>query len=172
MAIYNSNKSARKNIRFPGYDYSSRGNYYVTICTHGRLCLFGKTHNHKIHLNDAGTMIEDKIEKICKFNNNVKIDTYVVMPNHVHMIVVIEGKYKDDNELISLPIIVKNIKTLTTRYYINGVTQNNWQPFYGKLWQRSYHDHIIRDEHSLNRIRKYIIDNPINWKYDKNNPYN
>ncbi len=68
---------------------------------------------------------------------------------------------------MSLGDVVQRFKSLTTKRYIDGVKQHDWPPFNGKLWQRNYYEHIIRDEPDLNRIRQYIIQNPLNWQNDK-----
>ncbi|MFQ5680636.1 MAG: transposase [Candidatus Omnitrophota bacterium] len=73
-------------------------------------------------------------------------------------------KYK-----LSLPDIIHRFKTITTKKYIDGVKNNNWQPFNKHLWQRSFYDHIIRNDTSLHKIREYIINNPVNWDMDENN---
>ncbi|MBI5415010.1 transposase [Candidatus Peregrinibacteria bacterium] len=70
-------------------------------------------------------------------------------------------------KILSLPDIVHRFKTMTTKKYSDGVKNNNWSPFPGKLWQRNYYEHIIRDEDSLNRIREYIQNNPSNWGKDE-----
>lgn len=66
--------------------------------------------------------------------------------------------------------IIQMYKSITTRYYIIGVREHGWLPFPGKLWQRNYYEHIIRNEDELNRIRQYIRDNPLNWEMDAENP--
>jgi putative transposase len=71
---------------------------------------------------------------------------------------------------IALPKIIQWFKTMTTNEYIRGVKQNNWSPFDGKLWQRNYYDHVIRNEKSLDRIREYIYNNSLRWHLDKENP--
>ena len=71
---------------------------------------------------------------------------------------------------MSLADVVHRFKTLTTRRYIDGVKTGGWLPFRGKVWQRNYYEHIIRDERALNRIRQYIVDNPARWTEDKENP--
>jgi REP element-mobilizing transposase RayT len=69
-----------------------------------------------------------------------------------------------------LPDVVHRFKTLTTKRYADGVKQSGWTPFSGRVWQRNYYEHIIRNEESLNRIRQYILDNPAKWAMDRNNP--
>jgi REP element-mobilizing transposase RayT len=71
---------------------------------------------------------------------------------------------------MSLPDVIHRFKSLTTARYRRGVLQDGWQPFPGRLWQRNYYEHIIRDEEELNRIRQYIIDNPGRWQDDVENP--
>ena len=72
--------------------------------------------------------------------------------------------------LLSLQDVVHRFKTLTTKRYADGVKQFGWTPFRGRLWQRNYYEHIVRDEESLNRIRQYILDNPARWEFDRENP--
>ena len=101
------------------------------------------------------------------------------MPNHIHGIISIvganpRGRPNNDNgqthgSAPTLGIIVQWFKTLTTNYYIKGVKNNNWKPFSGKLWQRNYYEHIIRNDGELNKIREYIKNNPINWENDSEN---
>ena len=177
----------RKQIRLKKYDYSLSGYYFLTICTQNREYLFGNVVDNKMILNEFGIIIDKKINEL-KIYRNVEIDIYCVMPNHVHLILIIVGADPRVRPLLkniglsqnidlgstqgSTPTIgeyVKRIKTLTTYIYINNVKNNNWPPFEKRLWQRNYYEHIIRNEYSLNRIRQYIRDNPINWDKDRNN---
>ena len=72
---------------------------------------------------------------------------------------------------LGLPDVVHRFKTITTKKYVDGVKQHNWQPFRGRLWQRNYYEHIIRDENALNKIREYIQTNPTRWASDRENPF-
>jgi REP element-mobilizing transposase RayT len=95
-----------------------------------------------------------------------QVDDFVVMPNHVHGIVVLEhqkGTLPDS----TMPDMIGWFKTMTTNAYIRGIDGENWTPFEGKLWQRSFHDHIIRGEKDFLRIQQYIKDNPARWLEDK-----
>jgi putative transposase len=165
----------RKSLRLPGYDYSQGGAYFVTVCVQGRLHLFGKIADGNMRLNPAGQMLGKwwgELER--KFTALKKDDYYVVMPNHFHGIVFIpelsapmtEGGHAGP----PLQRIVQWFKTMTTNNYIHGVKEYGWQPFKGILWQRSFYDHVIRDEASLNRIREYISTNPLRWDLDRENP--
>ena len=82
------------------------------------------------------------------------------------------GEHNTMGEHTGSPLraVVQWFKTMTTNEYIRGVKQNGWLRFDGKLWQRNYYDHIIRNENELNRIRRYIVDNPAKWQYDRENP--
>jgi putative transposase len=71
---------------------------------------------------------------------------------------------------MSLPDVVHRFKTLTTKRYADGVKGSGWTPFAGRLWQRNYYEHVIRDEESLGRIREYILNNPVQWPFDRENP--
>ncbi len=182
----------RKSIRLPNYDYSQVGWYYVTICTKDRKCVFGKIVNGEMKLNDVGEMMNMWWLKIPKRFQNVRLNEYQIMPNHIHGIIIINngrthGSAPTMNRIKFVvgvdPCVDPNnrqkqlffkiiqwFKTMTTNHYIRGVRDNNWQPFSKRLWQRNYYEHIIRNEKSLNKIRKYIRLNPLIWDRDRNNP--
>ncbi|MFC1787683.1 transposase [Patescibacteria group bacterium] len=174
----------RKSIRLPDYDYSQSGMYYVTICVHGREYLFGnvvgatpggcprETNDNPIciiDLNFAGQMIERVWNEIKDRFPGVKLDKFIIMPNHVHGIIQIHetnGQPPGVAPTVTLPNIVHWFKTKTTNEYIRGIRCEIFPRFYERLWQRNYYEHIIRDDDDLNRIREYIQDNPKNWKQD------
>jgi putative transposase len=161
----NLNLNQRKTIRTQGFNYRSNGSYFVTFCTQNRLCLFGKILSGDLHLNGSGIMVYEEINSVATRFIGITIDTFVVMPNHVHAIIVINN---DVGLGLGLPDIVRNIKTYTTKSYIYGVYHQNWTPFVSRLWQRGYHEHIIRNKNSLEKIRRYIAENPANWNEDLN----
>ncbi len=106
----------------------------------------------------------------------VDFDEWVVMPNHLHGIVVLDGNEEGLGRVcqtgtrFSLADVVQRFKGLTTSRYMIGVRESGWPPFAGRLWQRNYYEHVIRDEEELNRIRTYIRDNPAGWTNDPENP--
>lgn len=113
-------------------------------------------------LNDAGMMVHDTIEEIDVRYPNILIPHYVIMPNHVHLIIQnIEGQ--------NLMDVIRWVKSNSTNKYIHGVKEKGWIPFVGKLWQRSFYDHIIRNQHSYDFIANYIFCNPARWGRDKLN---
>jgi REP element-mobilizing transposase RayT len=159
---YNPDIHHRRSIRLKGYDYSQEGLYFITICAQNRECLFGAV-TPEMTLNDAGRMIECQWLSLRLRFPNIELHEYVVMPNHFHGILEITAstKNKTVNDMMDA------FKSTTTVEYIRGVKNCRWQRFNGKLWQRDYWEHIIRNEQSLHTISDYIINNPANWNTDK-----
>jgi putative transposase len=191
----------RRNIRLKGYDYARGGAYFVTTCTQDRACLFGEIVDDTVRLNDAGVVVETWWLELGRKFPSVQTDEYVVMPNHLHGILVIEETRPVGADLVgadlrvcpgtgtvtgtgahagapqpaplrrtSLSEMVQWFKTMSTNAYIQGVKEAAWPAFRGRVWQRNYYEHIVRDEDSLQRIRKYINDNPLQWSLDRENP--
>ena len=189
---FNPQKHHRRSIRLKGYDYASEGAYYVTIVVQGRKQFFGKVVDGEMILNEAGQMIVKWWNELNNKFTNVILGACIVMPNHVHFIIIIEnagadlcicpedinisqqkGEYKGSplqKTNGSLSQIVQWFKTMTTNEYIRGVKKSNWTPFNGKLWQRNYYEHIIRNEKELEQKADYILTNPSRWKADQENP--
>ena len=153
----------RKDIRLKGFDYSGSGFYFITICVKGRQELLGKVvvgaHPNVpiVELTETGKMVEQHISRIPSFYENVTIEKYIVMPNHIHMIVVIQhgtpGCASPTKSVIAR--VVSAFKSLSSRQY-------------GKsLWQRSFHDHVIRGDADYLHIWQYIDDNPARWTEDE-----
>lgn len=187
--IYNPDIHHRRSIRLKGYDYSSGGAYFVTICTHGRECLFGRIVDDKMQLNDAGEMIEEWWAKLPGKFPDVVLDSAIVMPNHFHGIIVRVGAdpcvcpaFSDPSACPgpdlgqphgtapTLGDIMAWFKTMTTNAYIKGVKYSDWPPFSGRLWQRNYYERVIRNDNELFSIREYIMLNPSKWAEDEENP--
>ena len=137
----------RKRMRLRDFDYSSEGAYFLTLCLQKKLSLF---ENHQ-----AKEMVEKWIVEIENKYENVTVDCYVVMEDHVHLILFIT-----EGNQISLSEIMKWFKTMTTNEYIRGVRDRVYEPFEKKLWQRSFYDHIIRNDEDLNEKREYVMNNP------------
>ncbi|HRP02760.1 MAG TPA: transposase [Candidatus Kapabacteria bacterium] len=167
---YNLNIHHRKSIRLKGYDYAQAGLYFITICCQNRANLFGHIENGKMILNDAGIMVENEWLKLPERYKNIQLHEYVVMPNHFHAILEINTQ----NENITVGAtknktvgdMVGAFQSIVTVKYIHGVKQNNWERFDGKLWQRNYFEHIIRNDKAYQQISEYIINNPQNWDND------
>lgn len=168
----------RRSIRLSGYDYAQAGAYFVTVCAHQRQCLFGDVVNKKMVLNEAGKIVRACWDEIPAHFPHAELDAFVVMPNHIHGIIVIVDHGSRDTACRvptmesfgkpvpgSLPTIVRSFKSAVTRH-INQSRDTPGQP----VWQRNYYEHIVRNEHALNRIRNYIETNPARWAHDRENP--
>jgi REP element-mobilizing transposase RayT len=176
----------RRSLRLKGYDYSQAGAYFVTICSRSRECILGCVDDGEMRLNNAGCMVQVVWDDIPSHYAGIDTDAFIIMPNHIHAIIVIVGAApcgrpdSDDgqargpaptgNTTLSLADVVHRFKTMTTKRYADGVKQIGWPAFSGHLWQRNYYEHVIRDEDDLNRIRQYVMDNPARWAEDENNP--
>lgn len=166
---YDSQKYHRRSLRLTGYDYSQAGAYFITACAQDRVCLFGEVVGGEMHLNDAGRMVLAEWNSLPVRFPGLELDEFGVMPNHIHGIITIAHPVPGPPPP-RLGDIVGAFKSLTTDLYIQAVKHSGWPPFPGRLWQRNYHEHVIRSETSLNRIRQYILDNPASWTSDLEHP--
>ena len=170
----------RRSPRLQGYDYAQAGAYFVTICTHNRAHLFGTIVDGVMVLNHAGKIAEDELVSIPEYwPQQVELEAFVVMPNHVHAILVLVGtaflpsaaKHPAPATDTQKPDTQKRVPTLGTVVgnYKSGVTRRvreaQGEPEL-RVWQGRYYDHIIRSEAALNRIREYIMYNPARWRED------
>ena len=178
---YDPNNHHRRSIRLPFYDYSQEGWYFVTMCALGHKCLFGKFENGNIELYRFGRVVNRCWKWLAEQYDYVNLDEYVVMPNHMHGIIIIrrsgsciydsgEGGSRtapteDTRKCKPLSRLVGAFKTVSTKQ-INIIRNTPGR----KLWQRNYYEHVIRDEDELNHIRQYIAENPTNWRTDEENP--
>jgi putative transposase len=162
----------RRSIRLPNFDYSQAGAYFVTICTKNRKCLFGEILNREMKLNDDGIFVSSCWVDIPKHFPHAKLDAYVIMPNHIHGIIVLDDNAVGANNYSPLPHRPKGTaKTIGSiiRGFKIGATKGLQQKLPDiKLWQRNYFEHVIRNDNDLNQIRQYVIDNPLNWAKDEN----
>ncbi len=220
-----------ESIRLPGYDYSRPGAYFITIVAHNRQCLFGEIVNGEMTLNEFGEIVKTEWQKTGALRPNIDVDAFVVMPNHLHGILIItdnddlyhhrnrdrdcdcdcrdtlqrvstgsgsgsesgsetetetgsetETETETESESEpgmgmgmgtieqfgkpthnSIPTIVRLFKSTITKQ-INQIRQTPGIP----VWQRNYYEHIIRNDNELNKIREYIINNPLTWETDNN----
>ena len=174
----------RRSTRLRDFDYSQDGAYFVTICTWNRACVFGDIVQQEMQLNEDGRIVYREWQRTSQVRNNIKIDSFIVMPNHLHGIVIIdhgngtlyshqgrgtlqraptrEGFGKPVSG--SLPTIIRLFKSTTTKQinlsrHTLGI----------HVWQRNYYEHVIRNEKELTETREYIINNPLRWDLDKEN---
>ena len=141
---------SRKSPRISNFDYSSEHYYFITICAYNRKCLFGSIDE----LNLIGKTVKRHIEVLDQHYNNVQVDKFVVMPNHMHMILVLNSNGEHD-----IQQIVGQLKSGVTRE-VRKLYPNM------QVWQRSFHDHVIRTQKDYERIWLYIEGNPQCWDKD------
>jgi len=169
------------------YDYSLSNWYYITICTHERRNLFGNIKNGKMILNKLGNVVEEEWMRTKELRKNADLDYYVIMPNHLHGIIIIEQSIENGRGELNSPTrnesgriqyaptknnfkspshslgaIVRGFKSSVTKK-LRELSGNSDL----KIWQRNYYEHIIRNEIDLQNIRKYITLNPLKWEIDE-----
>lgn len=187
-------------MRWEGYDYASAGTYVVTIVTAGRVSLFGDVVGSAMALNELGTIVDEEWRRSAAIRREVSLDTFIVMPNHLHGIVMIDDLAAETDHVgahggapcisetgVDLPAwtrgdrahgrvplrrpprslgsLVAGFKAAATKR-INIV--RGWPG--APVWQRGYHDRVVRDDAELDRFRWYINQNPTDWARDRENP--
>jgi putative transposase len=157
----------RRDLRLPHWDYRLPGPYAITLCTENRAHRFGTVHDGHMALNPAGEMVHAIWEDMATAFPTVTLDAFIVMPNHVHAILQLD--HEDITRKPALGTVIQRFKSVTTAEYVHGVRDRGWLPFDGRLWQRNYYEHIVRDDRDLDRCRDYIAANPANWKTDPDN---
>ena len=216
---YNPEIHRRRSLRLKGYDYTHVGAYFITIVTQGRSCLFGEIVGEEMQLSEAGEMMDKIWEALPQRFPVIEIDMFVVMPNHLHGIIVISkpkrattrvaptksidietglvpaqntadhakntafttnrvttrvtptgGVGDSTKNQFALGDVIGAYKSLTTVEYVRGVKATKWEPFHERLWQRNYYEHVVRHDESLRDLQQYILDNPAQWAFDKENP--
>ena len=218
---YNPNIHHRRSIRLKGYDYSQAGLYFITICCQNRICRFGKIENGAMILNEYGQIAFDEWMKTPNIRSNIQLDAFVVMPNHIHGIIVItdtgtgvshtplNGTNVLHTPICDTPLSVTGVcdknrgvcdknrgvcdtnrgvcdtnrgvcdtnrgvcdtplrsPSHTVGAIVRGYKSAVTKQIGYSVWHRNYHEHIIRNEKSYQRIANYIVNNPVNWKNDK-----
>jgi REP element-mobilizing transposase RayT len=155
----------RKRLRAEGYDYAAHGLYYVTIRCDRQEERFGAVLEGCVHLNEAGQMVEDFWTGIPDRFSSVELDAFIVMPNHLHGILFINHDRNPSPP--SLGTIIQAFKSESTVHYGRGVKAGRFPPYDRALWQRGYHDRILRDDRMLARAQEYIEANPGRWEENR-----
>ena len=144
----------RKSPRITGYDYSTPNYYFITICTHDKQCIFGKPEE----LNSFGRYAEANLKKITELNPKIVLEKYVVMPNHIHGIFIVTTE-EAEKGLEDLVVAIGQYKMSVTK-------EIRKEKPHMQVWQRSFHDHVIRSQQGYEKIWTYIENNPLKWKED------
>ena len=163
--------------RLEGWDYGSHGLYFVTICTHGRECLFGEVVDGEMRLNDAGQAAQAEWVRLPECFQSIELDEFVIMPNHLHGIILVGAGLAPPGGAVgallaappaSAPTLGDILRAFKS---ISAIAVNRLLGRSGRsLWQRNYYEHVIRNEDELARIREYIANNPAQWALDRENP--
>jgi REP element-mobilizing transposase RayT len=177
MIRFDPDKHHRRSVRLRGYDYSSMGAYFITLCVHNQNCLLGEIADGIMQLSPLGAIVRSEWITTGQIRPRIQVDVFVVMPNHFHGILVIDNDCRGTLQRAptveqfghptsdSIPTIVRLYKSVTTKR-INLLRETPGAAF----WQRNYYEHIIRDDAELGRIREYIEANPSCWAEDRENP--
>lgn len=182
---YDPARHHRRSMRLKGYDYGAAGAYFITICTYQRHCLFGEIIDGEMHLNEFGRVVADCWDAIPGHFPSIQLDESVVMPNHVHGILVVTDTPRRGMALPcpyptmprtetrefgkplaqTISTVVGSFKSAVTKR-INILRNAPRTP----VWQRNFYDHIIRHEASMQRIQHYVQTNPSSWRSDQLHP--
>jgi REP element-mobilizing transposase RayT len=173
----------RRSIRLKEYDYAQAGGYYVTIVASHRELLFGEVVNGEMRLNERGKIADACWREIPNHFPNVELGAHMIMPNHMHGIILITDDHRrgaiyrapTENDANiekfgkpvkgSLPTIIRTYKAAVTRLIGRELNETG-------IWQRNYYEHILRDETDLQNKTDYIEANPLLWDQDDENPVN
>jgi len=160
----------RKRIRLKSYDYSQDGYYFVTICAENRKEWFGKVEKGEMILNQYGKIANQCWDDLPNHYLNCSLDIFVIMPNHIHGIIVINNDNTVGNGLKPFPThglseMIRGFKTFSSRKINEEIKNDN-----KFQWQKSFYDHVIRNETELYRIRDCIKNDPLEWDLDRENP--
>jgi putative transposase len=178
----------RKSIRLRGYDYSLAGAYFVTICSQGNRCLLGSVAGKCVELSPAGEIVHVVWNSLPERFPRLVLDEFVIMPNHLHAVLGIVGAGLAPPAL-NAGIVAKSRASTAPTEALAGARNNSLANVVGvfksistirvnrllqrkgvALWQRNYYEHIVRKGEDLRKIQQYILENPLNWALDAENP--
>jgi len=168
---YDPNLHDRRTIRLKDFDYSQPGAYFITICVKVRECILGNIEDDEVILTRSGLLVQKCWQDLTRHYPHLRLDAFVVMPNHVHgIMVLVEDTYAGAGTSPAyirhgIPEIVRAFKAFSMMR-VNAARRTRGIP----LWQRNYYEHIIRNEDELAAIRTYIFTNPQRWSSDVDNP--
>lgn len=170
---YDPQRHHRRTLRLPNTTYVARGSYYVTICTQRRGLIFGTVRRGALRYNPIGRIVYATWLSLPEHYPHVRLDAFVVMPDHVHGILTLDGTHIEADQGVeggsegvaprlrpgSLPVVIRAFKSAATREV--NVLRNTPG---ASLWQPRYYEHIVRDDADMERIRRYIVNNPARWR--------
>ncbi len=175
----------RKKLRLENYNYSQNGYYFITICCYKNQCFFWEVKNWKMILNEYWKITENEILETEKIRNEIIIDKFIIMPNHIHLIIWIKNNtnkvgnaglhsLQNNQTLPDWQLKTKNTLSNTIQLIKSSITRKIRTTYNDFLfaWQKSFYDVIIKTDEQLLKSRQYILNNPKKWDLDMNNPDN
>jgi len=190
MAKFDPKIHHRRSIRLPNYDYTQAGAYFVTVVTHNRENIFGGVVDGEMRLNECGEIAQREWERLPKRFKHIELGAFVIMPNHAHGIIIIHDNGRGTADYAahdnlqdprrapttttekfgkpvsgSIPTIIRSYKSAVA-LRVNYVRSGDSTP----VWQRNYHEHIIRNDREMGNVWRYIESNPVLWEDDEENP--
>ena len=154
----------RKRTRLKGYDYSQAGAYFFTICAHQQRCIFGRVERDSVRLSRFGSTVKEQWLALPQHYPYIALDAFIVMPNHVHGLVIYKARIAGQRRRADLPHILGSLKSFSTKA-INVLRGTKLPP----IWQRGFNEHVLRPEEDINDYRQYIEENPLKWYFDELN---
>lgn len=170
-----------QSARLQTWDYKTDAAYFVTICTHDRLPLLGEIANGEVILSDAGRIVDEEWRRSADLRPGVLVDEFVVMPNHLHGIIILNRaapspgaapKKTSQRDVSTARLIAGSLGAIVNQFKGSCTKRIRDTGSTGFGWQPRFYDHIIRDEESLDHIRRYIAENPLKWELDRETPEN
>ena len=192
--VYDPEKHHRRSVRLEEYDYSRAGAYFVTVCVKNKGNSLGKIIDEGVVLSEIGKIAEKCWNEIPIHYPHAQLDKHIIMPNHIHgIIIIIDDVGAEDFQPLRphtqnnsnvwvenfqpLPkinqyqkVIPRSLGSIIRGFKIGVTNCCNHQKYKHFAFQRNYHEHIVRNERELNRIREYIMHNPLQWQFDRENP--
>ena len=165
------NPSSRKTLRLNAFDYSYNNAFFVTICTYNKRSILSRIRRSDpcvrptVELSEVGLIAEKVLHKI-EQTYDILLDEYVIMPNHIHMIIIISPESGSEKITVSLGNVIGAYKSIVVNEFRKLC--NDKHLIMGKIWQRNYYEYIIRNHKDLKEIRDYIYNNPIRWYFREN----
>jgi REP-associated tyrosine transposase len=160
-AVEPQSRHDRKRLRLSQFDYSAPGYYFITLCVWRRRCILGNVDENCVILSDLGRLVSDALQRVPERYVGILLDAFVVMPNHLHALLELTGSET------ALSAAIGAFKSLST-----NAARTASMIADAKLWQRGFHDHVVRSDADLDRLREYIANNPLKWHLDRENPAN
>ncbi len=174
----------RRSVRMRTYDYATAGIYFVTVCTHGKRCVLGRVTNDRVVLSRIGAIVDECWRAIPEHFAGVELHEFVVMPNHLHGLIILPEAPRAQHAVPlrnkdvlapersfgamrpgELSAIVRSFKSACTKR-VNRLRRTSGRT----LWQRGYYEHVVRDADDLEQLQRYIIENPLSWVLNRENP--